>query len=524
MRITNRLVGRRVTAAVAALVTGLALAACGAGTGAAGGTGENDPDATLRVMYGMAASLDPAQAPEPTQLTFSTWPMYDTLVRVSTDNTYEPMLATGWTFSADGRTLELELRDDVTFSDGEKFDAAAVVANLEYYKSADKSTVQTALAAVESVEAVGEYEVAIHLLKPTTTILTSLSSSLGGIMISPKAIAAGDIATKPVGTGAYTLESFKPGESAVYVRRTDEGGIWDEGTGKVARVELARIASADAKLNALKSGQIDLTSWAGDPNDYAGTPIRTVPMEGVLNMVGLYFNPKFKPLDDVRVRKAINLAIDRKAVVDAFVPSDSPRGATWPEGMPGFDEEREGTYPYDPEAAKKLLAEAGYENGVEIPGEFLISPAASIDKAAEAVQAQLAEVGIDIKLRTVDILAQVTTYAGGKNSGQFMFLSLPSIDPYAWLRRLFVDPLWNPGGADPKVAASIEGIDDPALSDEDRTAKISAALDLATENPMFAPLWQGVGGLAASPKVQGLDDLASFNGGVANLRYVSMTK
>jgi peptide/nickel transport system substrate-binding protein len=476
-------------------------------------------------MYGMAASLDPVDAPEPAQLTFSTWPVYDTLIRVASNSSYEPMLASSWEFSEDGSTLELTLRDDVTFSDGEPFDAEAVKANLDRYMAADKTAVQANLMAVKDVEVTGEHEVAVHLNAPTTEILSTLSSNLGGIMISPKALKGGNLATEPVGTGAYTIESFKPSEQAVYVRRDDEGGIWDEETGNVARVEITKIASPEAKVNALKSGQIDLTTWDGNPNEYAGQQVQTLPLHGVLNMVGMYFNPKVKPLDDPKVRQAINMAIDRDAIVAAFVPEDAPRVQPWPEGLTGFDEAREDAYPYDPEAAKALLAEAGYADGITIEGDFLMSPNSNIDKGAETVQAQLAEVGIDIKLRSTDILAQITAYAsGGGHPGQFMYMSLPSIDPYSWLQRLFVNPVWVPGGADADMLAAIEGTNDPTLSDDERAAKVSAAIDIATEKALYAPLWQGVGGLAASNKVDGLEELASTNGGVANLRYVSVLK
>lgn len=525
MRITGLGVRRRAAAVAVTLTTALVLAACGGSSnGSSAGGGDADPDATLKVMYGMSASLDPVDAPEPAQLTFSTWPVYDTLIRVSSTSTYEPMLATAWEFSEDGKTLGLTLRDDVTFSDGAAFDAEAVKVNLERYMAADKTAVQAAMAPVESVEVVGDHEVAVNLNAPTTEILSVLSSNLGGIMISPKAIDGGKLATEPVGTGAYTIESFKPSEQAVYVRRTDEGGIWDEETGNVARVEINRIASNDAKVNALKSGQINLTTWDGNPNEYPAGQAQTVPLDGVLNMVGMYFNPKTKPLDDPQVRQAINLAIDRDAIVSAFVPEDSPRVQPWPEGLPGFDEGRESDYAYDPDAAKDLLAEAGYPDGFEVDGEFLMSANSNIDKAAEIVQAQLAEVGIKITLRATDILAQITGYAADDHPGQFMYMSTPSIDSYTWLQRLFVNPLWNPGGTDPAVVKAIEGTNDPTLSDDERAAKVSAVIDIATENALYAPLWQGVGGLAASDNVVGLDEFASTNGGVANLRYLSMTK
>ncbi|QIX26528.1 hypothetical protein ncot_07860 [Nocardioides sp. JQ2195] len=476
----------------------------------------------------MTASLDPADAAEPAQMSLGTWPVYDTLLQVDKDANYQPMLATKWEFTPDGKTVNLTLRDGVTFSDGTPFNAEAVKANLDHSMAADGSALQANLTMVASVEATGEMTVAVHLKQPTTAILSTLASNLGGIMISPKALTDGNLASHPVGTGAYEIESFKPGEQAVYVRRSDKGGIWDPGTGKVAKVVIARIASPDAKINALKSGQIDLTTWEGDDATYgsevsAGS-IQTAPMDGVLNLVGLYFNLKVKPLDNVKVRQAINYAIDRDAIVEAFAPVNQPRVQPWPEGLTGFETSREDAYSYDPAKAKELLAEAGYPDGFSVPGDFLVSNSSNIDKTGEAIQANLSEVGIEINLRSTDILSQITSYSGGKEPGQVNYMSLPSIDAYAWLQRLFVNPVWNPGGTSPELLELVKGADDPTISESDRATMVGAAVDHVTENALFAPLWQGVGGLAASSKVKDLDKIVGTYMGVANLRYVSMTK
>ncbi|WP_162251036.1 ABC transporter substrate-binding protein [Nocardioides sp. Root140] len=513
----------RIKAAVVAVAAGaMLLAGCGGGTNAAG-SGENDPDATLRIMYGMAASLDPVDAPEPAQLTFSTWPVYDTLITIGDDSTYQPMLATEWKFSADGKALSLTLRDGVTFSDGTPFDAAAVKANLDRYLAADKSAVQIALGSVASVETTGKLTVDVKLKQPTTAILSALASNLGGIMISPKALTSGDLKSKPVGTGAYTIESFKPGEEAVYVRRTDAGAKWDPKTGNVAKVVIKKIASDDAKYNALKSGQIDVTTWTGDPTVFTKGQVQTVALDTALNLVGMYFNPKVKPLDDVKVRQAINMAIDRKGITEAFGPENEVRVQPWPKGLGGFENSREEQYTFDPKAAKDLLAEAGYPDGFTIPGEFLTNNASSIDKISEVVQANLSDIGIKFELRPMDILSQITGYAEGNYSGQFMYMSLPSIDSSAWLQRLFANPVWSPAGPSPEMTALMAGAEDPTLSDDERAAKVSKAVQYATDNALYAPIFQGVGGLAASNKVTGLDVLPSQSG-VANLRYLGMTK
>jgi peptide/nickel transport system substrate-binding protein len=154
----------------------------------------------------------------------------------------------------------------------------------------------------------------------------------------------------------------------------------------------------------------------------------------------------------------------------------------------------------------------------------LIAQAQTVPQAAEAVQANLAAVGIKIKLRVVDVLTLVTQYSQGKNPGEIMYMSTPSIDAYSWLQRLYVNEAWSPGGPDAEMVRLIHGTDDPNLTDEQRSKKVAAAVEHATADALYAPLWQGVGGYLAGRKVKGLDDLASVNGGVADFRNIRMTK
>jgi peptide/nickel transport system substrate-binding protein len=520
---------RRLALAVSGILVAALVAGCG-GTSSSGntsGSDEVDSSANLRIGYPVGQSLDPHQAPEPAQLLIGTWPVYDRLIQVSAKATYEPMLATEWEFSPDGKALTLTLREGVTFSDGTPFDASVVKANLENYMAADGTALQGGVADIAKVEVVDATTVKLDLKKPSTTVLSGLSSTLGGIMISPKSLAGKDLSTHPVGTGAYVIDSFQPGQSVTYKRRTDEGGIWDAKTGKPATVSISTFGNVDALSNALKGGQADLIVWSSETSAFksdidSGRLTHTV-MDGVLNMVGLNFNLKKKPYDDPAVRKAINYAIDRNAIVEAFMPDTSPQVQPWPDGLPGFDEAREDTYTFDPAKAKQILKDAGYANGVD-GGELLVAATGRFSEAAEAIQANLADVGIKVVLRNTDVYALITQWSKGEGAAQLMYMSLPSIDPYSWLQRLFVNPVWSPSGADPEVVKLTAGLDDPAMSDEDRAARVGEIIDHTTEIARYATLWQGVGGFMASSKVKNLDDLASVNGGVADFRDVYLTK
>src|SRR5699024_2803863 len=239
---------------------------------------------------------------------------------------------------------------------GTTFDADAVKANLTNYMHAKGTALQRNVSDIASVDAVDEHTVQLKMKKPSTTVLSALSSESGGVMISPKALGSKDLGSHPVGTGAYVVDSFKPGQKVVYKRRTDKGGIWDPETGKPAKVTITTM-DTDAEANAVKSGQVDLTTWSSSLKRFQSQidsgQLAYVPMAGVTNMTGIYFNRTKKPFNDPLVRKAVNYAIDREALTEAFqAPGTKPRVQPWPDGIPGFDKSLEKTYPYDPDKAK----------------------------------------------------------------------------------------------------------------------------------------------------------------------------
>lgn len=522
---------RRWLVAGLATATVLAAAACGSGSGksSTGDTltgGEVDREAHLRVAYNVTTSLDPHKAPEPGGLIIATWPVYDRLIQVGPDSQYEPMLATDWKFSANGKQLVLTLREGVTFSDGVSFDAEAVKANLEDFMKADGTALQTNVADIESVEVLEPTKVQINLKRPTTAILSSLASTMGGAMISPKALKSGNLGKKPVGTGAYVIEEFRPGQSVTYSRRTDKGGIWDDKTGKAAKVTITSLVDSQAKANALSTDQIDLTTWSGEAKSIQ-SQLDAGKLQHVVSnyplITGLYFNTKVKPFDDLAVRRAFNYAIDRKGITEAFMPDGKPRVQPWPEGLSGYDPETEKAYLYDPEKAKDLLKDAGYENGVDA-GEIVVAQASGMSGAAEAIQANLADVGIKVTIRMAEIFSIVTDWPKGKMGSMFFYVALPSIDVSQFVDRVFVNPYWRPDGGDAKIAAMSQGLGDPALSDEDREASVKKIVKYATDQGLYASVWQGGSSLVGTSKVRGLDNIASINGAVPDLRNTYLVK
>ncbi|WP_240044207.1 ABC transporter substrate-binding protein [Nocardioides albidus] len=437
------------------------------------------------------------------------------------------MLATKWTFSEDGRTLRLDLRDDVTFTDGTPFTSATVKANIERYQAAEVSAQATAI--IDHVEIVDEHTADLVLTAPSRAVLAGISSAAPGIMISEQALDNPDLATHPVGSGAWEIESFRPMEQVVYKRRTDEGGIWDPESGKVAKVEIA-VRTTDAAYSAIRSGQADVVLSNGDVNELQsaidqGTLVQR-PLVNSSTTVTMFLNQTVEPFDDVRVRRAVNLAINRRPLVEALVPTTSPRVQPMASAINGFDESLESAYDFDPEKAKELLAQAGHPDGVDA-GTFYVGNYEPIPKAAQIVQSDLADVGIDIDLELYDV-RQLSSGVYGKSDrpGAFMFLAYPGVEPGAALRFFLDNPLNMPGGVPQDVVDRIGAIDDSTATEDQRAERTRAVTGWAVDQAMFAPLYQGVPGWVMTDKVHGVEEGKAFLAplGGQDLRHAWISK
>lgn len=518
---------RRSLVAGAALAAGaLLLGACGSSsTSTSGGDGKIDRNADLRLTYAGTQSLDPAKFPGSTAMLSNTWPVYDRLVQIGEDGQYLPMLATKWTFAEDGMTLRLELRDDVKFTDGTKFTSATVKANVERY--ATEAVSKASIAPVASVEIIDEHTVDLKLVKASRSVLGSISSATG-IMISEKALDNPDLGSKPVGSGAWEIVSFRPGEAVKYKRRTDKGGIWDKQTGKVATVEIAVRATPSAYA-AIRSGQIDVALSNGDIRelqsgvDQGKLVVR--PLKNAATTAAVHLNRTIKPFDDVRVRQAVNYALNRKPLVEAMVPTTSARVQPLASTINGFDESLESTYSYDPAKAKALLAEAGHANGIK--ATFYVANYEPFPKAAQIVQADLAAVGIDIDIELYDIRQlSAGTYGNGKHAGALMFMSYPGLEPGVALNWLLNNPLVMPGGIPADVIEQIGQIDDSTITKEEQAKRAGAVVKWATDEALYAPMWQGVPGWVMSNKVHGVENGKAFLAplGGQDFRYAWLSK
>lgn len=323
---------------------------------------------------------------------------YDRLVHQDADGNPVPGLAEEWSFEDDGTVLELQLREGVTFHDGTAFDADAVQANIERAQEVEGSAVAPELASVTSVEAEGHDVVRLQLEEPDAALPLILSDRAGA-MISPAAFDDPELDEQPAGAGMFEVSSYSPGSSITY-DAYDE--YWDPEAVRVAGIDMDIQTDSATRLNALRTDAVDATTLAPDQVDQAESAGLEV-MAGQTNNYW-YFQPNRTQAEfgDVRVRQALWHAIDREALVETLALGYGELSAQpvpkWsfahnPDIAPDY-------YEHDPDRARELLAEAGLEDGFSF--EALVSTSTEVQRHAEAIQSDLADVGIDMQIRVLE--------------------------------------------------------------------------------------------------------------------------
>ncbi|WP_247046298.1 ABC transporter substrate-binding protein [Arthrobacter rhizosphaerae] len=339
------------------------------------------------------ASLDPAQLQEGQQ-SYVWGSVFDTLLYVDNDGKLQPNAAESWKFSDDGLSLSLTLREGMTFSNGDTVTAKEVAGTLERTRTTPGQQ-QGKLAAVASIEAPNNRTVVLKLKQPEPALLTNLALA-AGVIGDPDTLNEKTSALDPTASGPYTLDKGATVAGTTYVlnRRDD---YWNAKAYPFKTVTVRVIQDRTAVFNALQAGELDAGNV--DPAQVkqiegAGFKTTKVEAQAVANLVlADRAGTLLKPLADERVRKAINMAFDREKMVQqvlrgsgkATVQIFNPKGAA-------YDAALEGSYKFDPAAAKKLMADAGYADGFDVT-----MPATVISKSFEPLITQaLGDIGIRV--------------------------------------------------------------------------------------------------------------------------------
>ncbi|MDF9303947.1 ABC transporter substrate-binding protein [Tritonibacter mobilis] len=347
--------------------------------------------------------------------------VYDGLVRYK-DGTLEvePALATDWSISEDGTEYTFTLREGVSFHDGSAFDAEAVVFNFERMLNEDHPYHNTGpfplaffFSAVESVEAVDDLTVKFKLNAPYAPFLSNLAYPTG-LIVSPEAVKThgAEFGRNPSGTGAFKFAEWRSNEAVVVEKNPD---YWD-GAAELDAVVFRPITDANTRTAEMLAGGIDLMVEVPPValSEFQGDAF-TVHEQAGPHVWFLILNAKEGPFADKRVRQAANYAINKSAIVNDVLEgtAEVAAGPTPPAFAWAYNETLE-PYPYDPDKARELLAEAGAE-GAELTFYVTEGGSGMLDPIAmgTAIQADLNAVGLDVKIETYEW----NTFLGEVNPG-----------------------------------------------------------------------------------------------------------
>lgn len=497
---------RRLVIVLAAAI-GLVAAACGGGESeqsSGGGSGQVGDLLTIATPN-VPASLDPATGANENADYFDL--AYDPLIVQAPDGSFKPGLATSWEYGPDNMSFSITLRDGIKFSDGTPLDAKAVKTWLNHAMELPGGRAPTYLSNLESIEVQGPLELELRFNAPTPLLELTFSQRLEmGMIASPKAIRADVLATETAGAGPYMLDKRRTvtGDRYTYVPNPH---YWNKDAVHFRRVVIKVVDNPSAALQALETGQVQVvkdqpvTSIAGA--ERAG--MEFVAPETLLMGLALLDRDGevAEPLGDVRVRQAINYAIDRESVTDVIgAGHGSPTAQMAAPGDDSYDEALNEIYPHDPEKAKELLAQAGYANGFELSA--ISTTIVDQNKLGEAIAGQLSEVGIDLEL---DVRPSVADYvkqlsAAAAPSATLAFGRLPATLNYQLL--------WGPGAegfnpfktSDPRIDDLNEQL---SAAPADEVPEIARQMQaLLVEEAWFAPVAATPLVVLYSPEVTGV--------------------
>ncbi|MCW3494686.1 ABC transporter substrate-binding protein [Microbacterium sp. SSM24] len=410
---------RRLAVAAFPLVAALALASC------AGGASPGEESSDGEVVWAIeGANLSAGHMdPQTSQLDVSAMvqrAVLDSLVFQESDGTFSPWLAEDWEIEDDGASYVFTLRDDVTFQDGEPFDAEAVKANFD--RIADPETASAQASSMlggefyAGTEVIDEHTVRVSFTQPYSPFLQAASTALLGFY-SPAVLESSADQLKAggpgitVGTGPFELTEYTPDQEIVYTRNDDYA--WGPHDGGAAQFETLRVEilpEASVRAGVVESGEADLASQLPpnlaadldealtvDAQEYPGLPY------------SLYLNEKYGVFADQKVREAFSRAIDIDTAVEEIFFGQFPRawsilGST----TPTYDASLEGTWAFDPAAAEALLDEAGWterdsegyrtKDGERLSARWIAWTPVPDDRAAlaNAIQSDLKAVGFEL--------------------------------------------------------------------------------------------------------------------------------
>ncbi len=419
------------------LLSGLALTTVGS-TLALAACGNKDNSKPAGLTLGMVLEppgLDPTAGAASAIAEITLYNLYETLTKIQADGKVQPLLAERWEATPDQKTWTFHLRKDARFHNGEPFNAASVhfsLARAAGERSTNKD--KRLFASFERIDTPDDYTVVVHGSEPNPDLPFLLGQGTA-IMVEPKS--AGQNGTAPIGTGPYQLEQWRKGASLSLkkwpqYRAADKIAI-DTATFRFisdTAAQAASLLSGDVQLFARVQVARSLPQFKNDARflvQVGASSAKTI----------LALNNARKPLDDVRVRRALAAAIDRKAVIDGAADGFGvPIGSYYVPGMPGYVDTT-GINPYDPDKARALLKEAGIDN---LQLTLKLPPPPYARQGGEVIAAMLGKVGVKVRLENIEWAQWLSNVYGNKDYDMTL---ISHVEPFDLGNFAKPDYYWN---------------------------------------------------------------------------------
>ncbi|MFJ1754060.1 ABC transporter substrate-binding protein [Kitasatospora sp. NPDC088134] len=465
--------------------------------------------------------------------------VFDSLVSEDAEGTFHPWLATSWEVAPDLKSFTFHLRTDVKFHDGTPFDAAAVKANFDHIVAKETKSQYAAnlLGSYTGTTVVDPATVKVEFAQPSAPFLQAASTAYLGFY-SPKALTEnavklGQGGTADVGTGPFRFVSYSKGQEAVFEKNPDYA--WGPATAAhtgpahLDRFVVRFLPDASVRVGALSSGQVQVAK-AVPPQSVAGvkanSQLKLLSQAAPGGNYNLWLNGSLAPLDDQKVRQAVQRGIDLELDVKTVQFGQFPRAwSPISASTPGYDKALENSWPYDRALSDRLLDEAGWtgrdgegyrtKDGKRLtltwPQLTANATQQSRDILGQAIQADLKKIGVEVQRPALDVGAYSTLVYGGK----------ANVVDLAWAR-FEPDVLWlffNSASQPAKGGINATFLADRQLDewtdrgratlDPEQRAKAyrqvqARAIDLATVVPVYTPyaltgVSAKVGGLGFDP-------------------------
>jgi peptide/nickel transport system substrate-binding protein len=381
-----------------------------------------EEDASVTIVYSIApGSLDPHTAASPSHPAVLPY-IFDTLVHQDETGAIQPHLAESWEISDDGLTITFHLRDDVLFSNGNPVNADAVIYTFQrLQETGQRSFIYGDISRIEEFEKLDEYSVRFHLSEPTAPLFSVLSYIWAGILDPEATETAGeDFGRAPVGSGPYVVADWDAEDTITLTRNPNYHGHRPtddpEKPSNIAEIKMRFTTDQTTRINALLTGEVDIASISSAPQleriaGEEGFSVMDDPSRG-LAIFG--FNCGRAPFDNVLMRRAVAQAVDKQVILDIAAPGglgvivDSPIAPSIFGYNPDLEAE---ALPYDVDAARQLVEEAGYDGSTVT---ILTSNYPPQPTMATILQAQLAEIGVNAEIEVVDYAASRVQATAGE--------------------------------------------------------------------------------------------------------------